>query len=178
MTGQQMIGLATGLGYLIAMGLAVPAVKYLGPTYKTHKTMHPGYILVGVVYALALFIRGVTIVFPGKAVAIEAMSWIAPMVPCALILVNACLLDFIQRHRAPPPLFETIIRAAVGHRRSDEEIQALAFALPPAAAGDAPSDEVIGDIGKVRRVSVLIACGVALIAIVLVIIQASPITGG
>lgn len=173
---QANIALLTGLGYLAAAGFAVPAVKVLGPSYRTHATVHPGLIGFGVFYALVLLFQGVTVLFPARAGAVEALSLFAPLLAWTLVVLNALLLDFIMRHRAPPPLFERIIRWVIGRSLGDEAVEALAFALPPANVGDVPSDEPVhGEMPRSQRVLILLVSAALLAAVVWVVVASSPV---
>lgn len=173
---QANIALLTGLGYLAAAGFAVPAVKVLGPSYRTHATVHPGLIAFGVFYALVLLFQGVTVLFPARPSPIAAMTLLAPLVAWTLVVLNALLLDFVMRHRAPPPLFERIIRWVVGRAVSDEAVTALAFALPPANVGDVPGDEPSRcEMSRSQRVLILMATAIVLAALVWVVVASSPV---
>lgn len=169
------IALFTALGYLVAAGFALPAVHFLGPRYATHTTAHPAMIAFGVFYTLALFFRAVSILFPGELVAPLSMSPIAPLIPWTLVVLNGLLLDFIMRHRAPPPLMERVVRFFLRRTGDAETAIKLAMALPAAAAGDVPSDEPCREMRRTYRVAVLIGGGLALAAIVLVVVLSSPV---
>jgi hypothetical protein len=170
------IALFTALGYLVAAGFALPAVHFLGPRYTTQTTARPAIIAFGVFYTLALFFRAVSILFPGEVVTTAAISPIAPLIPWTLVVLNGLLLDFIMRHRAPPPLMERVVRFFLRRTGDAETAIKLAMALPTAAVCDVPSDEPCrSEMKRTYRVAVLIGGGLALAAIVLVVVLSSPV---
>lgn len=116
-----------------------------------------------------------SILFPGEVVTTAAISPIAPLIPWTLVVLNGLLLDFIMRHRAPPPLIERVVRFFLKRTGDVETAVKLAMALPTAATGDVPTDEPCREMRRTYRVAVLIGGGLALTAILLVVVLSSPV---
>lgn len=170
------VALSTGLGYLVATGFAACGVNFLRARYDKMATVGKWSLGVGIIYAVVLFFRGLTILFPGEAVKVEALSLIAPVLPWTLVVVNATILDHIMRHKAPPPLMERIVRLFLMLTGNPRLATEAAFAIPQAAVGDVPSDEPVkAEMARPHRLAVLILAALVLAGIIAIVVLSSPV---
>lgn len=177
MTMQQIITLATGLTYLVAAGVSVPAVRLLGRTYRTQITAHPAIIGFGLFYMVMLWWRAVTLLFPGELVETGKISIVAPAFALAILGLNVLILDHILRLRAPPPLVERILRIAARHNMPDRAMAEMAFAMPAATIGEQPmEDDEERQCPRTRRLIVMTAATLLAMAVVAIVLSSSVAT--
>ncbi|WP_332657380.1 hypothetical protein [Brevundimonas sp.] len=129
--------IAAGLLWMTAGTVLLEVSRILGPSFHTKVTVHIGWRILTWIAGLICFIRGMTLLFPGKLVEVSRISAMAPLgalVVCGLSLV---VLDWVMRDRAPPPWSVQMMRLAAVLGTSGP-IKFAAMAVPPAAVGDMP----------------------------------------
>lgn len=86
-------------------------------------------------HAAACLLRGATLVFPGRAVAVEHMSIFVPMAASTTLLVSA-VAEVLQRYCLQPAALERFVRAVRAFREPGEAgLVDGATALPVEATG-------------------------------------------
>lgn len=136
MMGQLSV-IAAGLLWMAASCVLVEVSRILGPTFHTKTTAHPFWRFVTWVGAAIFFLRGMTLLFPGKLIETSRVSIVAPLGALAVLGVTLALLDWVMRDRAPPPWSVNAVRL-VALLGANGPVQRVAMAVPPAAIGDAP----------------------------------------
>ena len=159
MFGHIVLAALTGLVYIGAGCLFAQTARVLGPTYLTK--ISADWKLRWFFGAIALFfiVRGALFLWPGRLIAVDRMSILAPTEGLIVLALAGYILDAVMRDRAPPPWSVQFLRllALVGWDRAS---LGVAFTAPPAVMGDAlPPPEVQG---RKTRIAVLIGASTVL----------------
>jgi len=173
MTAHEWMVLATGLIFLSAGAVLSQVFRLLGPTYHTKVTAHwtvRGFFFLSTAVLVA---RGLSIIFPGRAFAVQHMSVLVPASAIVLMGLSLILLEWVMRDRAPPPWTERILGLVARRGASDEAVAELAFALPPEPHGRSASEHQ-----PCRFVRVGMMAGAALAILIVVAVVLSATVGG
>lgn len=136
--------LISGVLWLTSACVLIEVARLLGPTFHTKRTAHPFWRFCTWAAAVAFFIRGMTLLFPGQLIEISRVSVVSPFSALAVLGVTLALLDWVMRDRAPPPWSVQAVRLAALLGK-DGPVKFAAMQVPPAAVGDALPRETVAD---------------------------------
>lgn len=172
MFGNIVVAALTGLVYLGVGCVLAQTARVLGPTYLTK--ISADWRLRWFFGATALFfiVRGALFLWPGRLIAVDRMSMMAPVEAVIILALAAYILDSVMRDRAPPPWSVQFLRllALVGWDRAS---LGVAFHTPPAVMGD-PQPQADTQ-GRTTRMAVLLGAS-AVIAAIACLLAFSSIT--
>lgn len=137
MTLGQFSVISAGLLWVTSGGILMEVSRLLGPAFDRVKTVHRGWRWLVWMGALIALCRGLTLIFPGKLVEVSRISVMAPLGGVLVLGLSLAVLDWVMRDRSPPPWSVQVMRLAALFGR-DGPVKFAAFAVPPAAIGDAP----------------------------------------
>lgn len=180
MTLHQFMVLYSGTAFMVAGVAVLLAWKVLGPAYIDRFTMGP--MMRGVVFAhgVACFLRGATLIFPGRAVAVEQMSFLMPIIATTTVAVSIGSAEFLMRYRMPPPLLKRFAHAfdALRGQHPAFALADVAMDAPVAAYGEPPAPDappVKLSSPRLRR-AVLVAAALGLVLVLGVVLHAAAAT--
>lgn len=162
MFGHIVIAALTGLIYLGVGCVFAQTSRVLGPTYLTKVSADWRLRWFFGIVALFFVVRGALFLWPGRLIAVERMSVLAPMEAVIILAIAGYILDGVMRDRAPPPWSVQFLRllAVVGWDRAS---LGVAFNTPPAIMGDPLPPP--GAPGRTTRLAVQIGAGAVMFAI-------------
>lgn len=170
MTLHQLFVLYSGAAFMLAGLLVLLTWKALGPSRADLLTV--GWPLRLIVFALgvAAFVRGATLIFPGRLVAVEHVSPIMPPWATICLLAAGAVTEFVTSHRLPPPVFERV--SALFRAQRNRELDAVMSAEPLTFAGEPPPKPVHLSSARLRAAVLLIAC-VGLVLVLGIMLRAA-----
>ena len=179
MTMHQIAVLYSGVAFFVAGLFTLGVFRMLGPSDKDRLTLSWTFRGIVALHATACLLRGATLVFPGRAVAVEHMSPFVPMAASTTLLVSAAVAEVLQRYRLPPAALDRFIRAVRAFREPGEAglveggmaLSVAATCEPPAL--DAPH---VRFASPTLRRAVLTAAGMGLAIVLLVVLHAAAAT--
>lgn len=164
--------IAAGLFWMGSGTVLLEVSRILGPSFHTKVTVHVGWRVVTWVAAIICFVRGMTLLFPGKLIEVSRISVMAPLGSMVVLGLSLVVLDWVMRDRAPPPWSVQMMRlaAVLGH---NSPIKFAAMSLPPAAVGDLPPVDEPNHLRR-SRLPVLIGAVVIVVSIAVFLAFNSP----
>ena len=176
MTPHQALVIYSGLAFFVAGLFTLGIWRMLSPADGDRITV--GWIgrVIVFLHALACVGRGITLIFPGRLVAVEHMSAMVPIAASTTLLVAGLVAELLQRNRLPPPLMARVMRALRAFREENAHgLADLAMAGPVASLSEPPAAEAAAvrlSSPKLRRV-VLLAAGLGLLIVLVCVLRAA-----
>lgn len=176
MTFHQALVAYSGVAFFAAGLFTLGIWRMIGPSDHDRLTIGQPVRWIVFAHGLSCIGRGVTLIFPGKLVAVAVMSPMVPIAASTTLLVSAAVAELLQRYRLPPPLMDRFLRAVAAFRHDGPySLAQAAMATPTAAMGEAQAGEAAAvHLGNpsLRR-AVLTACGLGLLILLLIVLRAA-----
>lgn len=167
MTAHDWMVLATGLIFLSAGAVLSQVFRLLGPTYHTKVTAHWSVRAFFFLSTFVLVARGLSLVFPGRAFAVQHMSGLVPASAVVTLGLSLILLEWVMRDRAPPPWTERLLGLAARRGVSDQVLTEMAFALPTEPYGLPASEHQPCRLIRLGMIAAAVAAIMAVVAVLL-----------
>lgn len=171
MTGNSILIILTALVYIGAGCVVAQIARLLSRDYATRRSAHwawRGLLWLG---AVVLLFRSVTLLYPGRAFAVHALTPVVLLVGVVVLGLAMWKLDDVMRERDPPPWSVQLMRLAA-LTGWNGLVMRSAMTVPPASFGDQLPDSMSP--GRRRQLAMMVAAGAAVAIIVTVIVINSP----
>ncbi|QBX37211.1 hypothetical protein E4M02_02650 [Brevundimonas sp. S30B] len=158
-----LLAAVAGLIWMFSGMILLEIGRLLGPDFDKIKTLHWAWRWLTRSAAIVFFIRGVTLLFPGKLIETSSISFVAPMSAAAVLGVTLALLQWVQADRNPPAWTVQMLRMVALLGR-DGPVKFAAMRLPPASMGALPPrDEPQSK--RRGRIAILTGAGLLIVAV-------------
>lgn len=169
---QSLLIIVTALVFFASAAVVAQIGRLLHPSYGTRMTAHWIWRVVIWLGAVALFARGVTLLWPGGLFSVGRMTPLVLMGGLVTLGFALWKLDDVMRENDPPPWSVQLLRI-VALTGIAGLVTRTALTLPPAAFGDLPpADE--RDPAELPRLMMMGAAALVIVIVVAAIVLNSP----